>query len=156
MSYATIFIWWWHHQNVIVSIKLFDICRFYILSPVLIQNLSPPTLFSHCPALLARLHREVWSTPSSSLSSFLPWWMPMLPLQPHQRILEIYPRTLLRSMASCWPFWILRAVECIGAYKATGQKQSVSFYFSCLLLLLLFITQNALENNQPVWFWWSQ
>jgi hypothetical protein len=31
----------------------------------------------------------------------------MLQLQLCQRILEIYPRTLLRSTTSCWPFWEL-------------------------------------------------
>ncbi len=33
---------------------------------------------------------------------------------------------------------ILRAVEHIGAHKATGQKQSVSIYLSLLLLLIFF------------------
>ena len=46
---------------------------------------------------------------------------------------------------------ILRVVEHVGAHKATGREQSVSFYFFCLLLLL-YLTQNAPENNQPFRF----
>jgi hypothetical protein len=49
---------------------------------------------------------------------------------------------------------ILRAVEHIGAHKATGQKQSVSIYLSLLLLLIFFFLTlflNLFYFIQPPW-----
>lgn len=81
-------------------------------------------LFSHCPTLLVQLQCEVWSTPSSL-------WTPMLSLQLHQRILEIYPRTLPRSTTSCWR-WSSQ-----GYWAET--KCKFLFHFLLLLLLLFLI-----------------
>jgi len=116
--------------------KLFDIRRFYVLSPVLIQNLSPPALFSHCPTLLPHLRSDLCSNPSSFLSSFIPQWTLMLSLWLHQKNLGDLSKNT--AEVNDLMLAILRAVQHIGAHKATGCKQSVSIFFSWLLLLIFF------------------
>jgi len=148
MYYAAVFIWGWRQQNVIVSNnfsnqllggvflpdmgrntpsnnwfdKLFDIRRFYVFSPVLIQNLFSPALFSHCPAL---------SLFCAVLSSSILFFSPMMNV--NAAIAASWKN--LGDLSKNTPevnylmLAILRAVERVVSHKATGRKQSVSLCY---------------------------
>ena len=97
--------------------KLFDVHRFYVLSPVLIQNLSSPALFSHCPA---------FSFSCTVFSSSSLFFSPMMSINAAIGASSKNLGDLSKNTPEVNDVMlaILRAVEHVGAHKATGRKKS--------------------------------